>query len=418
MSSTDTSAESAKARRHRKWRERRANGTGRYAHVVGWGVEVPERVLTNRDLEKMVETSDEWIRERTGISERRIADDRDSTESLGFRAARKALAHANISPRDLDLIIVATSSPTHLFPATANLIQDRLGASRAGAFDVLAACTGFIYGLSLAAAQIESGAIDTALVIGAETLSRIVDWTDRSTCVLFGDGAGAFVLRASDTPGGVRTCVLHSDGSGGDYLFARSGVRLSWNGPPPEQSLVMNGREVFRFASRVMAQATEEVVAKAGLTVKDIDVIIPHQANVRIIQAAARGVGLPMERFFLNIDRYGNTSTASIPLAVAEAAEKGVIQPNNRIVLVGFGAGLTWGAALIEWDVVPTAVSYFEEVLREGWYILAHVRSLLRRLWRLLEAILWKTPNNRKPSARLASRSGSSDQPTKDTPDR
>jgi 3-oxoacyl-[acyl-carrier-protein] synthase-3 len=381
------------AKRHKPARIRTGNGrqtqrVERFAHVIGWGVEVPDRVMTNHDIEQIVSTTDEWIRERTGIAERRIASDRDSTVTLGLKAARKALARANLSPRDIDLIVVATSSPQYLFPATANLIQDRLGAVRAGAFDLLAACTGFIYGLGLASSQIEAGMIDTALVIGTETLSRIVDWTDRSTCILFGDGAGAFVLQGRDTPGGVRCTVLHSDGSGGDYLFARSSVRDSWNGGMPEQKLNMDGREVFKFASRVMAQATEEVLDRSGLGVEDVDVIIPHQANLRIIQAAARNLHVPAEKFFVNIDRYGNTSTASIPLAVAEAVETGAIKPNDRIVLVGFGAGLTWGATLIEWDVEPTPVTALREVLYEGWYIVARVRSLLRRMLRLIEAIL------------------------------
>ncbi len=371
----------------------RPGGDRRYAHVIGWGIEIPERVLTNHDIEKLVETSDEWIRERTGIAERRIADDRDTTVTLGTRAARKALAHANVLPSSIDLIIVATSSPIHLFPATACLIQDRLGAENAGAFDVLAACSGFIFALGLAAAQIKAGMIDRALVIGTETLSRIVDWTDRSTCILFADGAGAFVLSASEVPGGIQHVVMHSDGSGAEMLWAPSGVRPTWNGSPSPQVLTqMNGREVFRFATRVMVTATEEVIRKAGLTVDSIDVVIPHQANLRIIQAAARGLNLPLERFFINIERYGNTSTASIPIAVAEAAAAGKIKPNDKVVLVGFGGGLTWGAILMEWDVQPTPVSYGREVLREGWYILARIRSLLRRLIRFLEAILRGSP--------------------------
>lgn len=380
----------------RKIIRNRRPSDGRYAHIVGWGTEVPEHVLTNQDLTQFVDTSDEWIRDRTGIAERRIADDRDTTASLGLRAARKALSCANMNPRDLDLIIVATSSPTSLFPATANIIQDKLGAVRAGAFDVLAACTGFIYGLSLAAAQIESGAVDNVLVVGAETLSRIIDWSDRSTCILFGDGAGAFVLRAKDTAGGVRNVVLHSDGSGADHLYARSSVRTSWNGPAPEQALMMNGREVYRFASRVMAQATEEVLDEAGLEAEDVNLIIPHQANIRIIQAAARGLRLPQERFFVNLDRYGNTSTASIPIAFAEALESGHIQPNDRIVLVGFGAGLTWGAVLLEWEPQPTARSQFSEMLREGWYIFAHIRSMILRFLRMLEAIFWQPPSDQR----------------------
>jgi 3-oxoacyl-[acyl-carrier-protein] synthase-3 len=235
-------------------------------------------------------------------------------------------------------------------------------------------------------------------VIGTETLSRIVDWTDRGTCVLFGDGAGAFVLRASETPGGVRQVVLHSDGSGANHLYAHSGMRDTWQGVHPEQSLVMNGREVFRFASRAMVQATEEVLDNAGLSIDDVDMIVPHQANLRIIQSAARGLNLPMERFVTNIERYGNTSTASIPLALVEGVEEGVIQPNNRIVLVGFGAGLTWGAAILEWDVIPTARSRFTEVLHEGWYIFAHLRSFVRRLLRLIEAIIWAPREPRSQS--------------------
>lgn len=365
----------------------------RYAHIVGWGTEIPEHVLTNHDIEQMVDTSDEWIRERTGIVERRIADERDTVVTLGERAARKALAQADLLPNEVDLIITATSSPQYLFPSTACLIQDRLGAPEAGAFDVLAACTGFIYGLGLAAAQIKSGMIDTALVIGTETLSRIVDWTDRGTCILFADGAGAFVLSASDVPGGVQDVVMHSDGSGGDLLFAPSGMRPDWNGSQsPDVLTQMNGREVFRFASRVMVSATEEIIERAGLELDDIDVVVPHQANLRIIHAAARGLKMPVERFVINIDRYGNTSTASIPIALVEAVESGQIKPNNRLVLVGFGGGLTWGAALIDWEVAPSAASYGREVLREGWYILARMRSLARRVVRLLEAMFFGSP--------------------------
>ncbi|GAB4480923.1 MAG: ketoacyl-ACP synthase III [Anaerolineae bacterium] len=378
---------------YRKKKRPGRNGapTVRYAHVIGWGVDVPERVLTNQELEGMVDTSDEWIRERTGIQERRIASERDTPVTMGTRAARRALAHAGIRPPDLDLIIVATSSPVYLFPSTASLIQDKLGAARAGAFDVLAACTGFIYALGLAAAQIESGAIETALVIGTETLSHIVDWSDRNTCILFGDGAGAFVLGASDQPGGVRHVVLRSDGSGGDLLYAFSGSRPSWNGSKPPDTLIhMSGREVFRFASRVMVSATEEVVERSGLTLDQVDAVVPHQANLRIIEAAARGLKMPEERFIVNIQRYGNTSTASIPLAIHEAVQEGRIKPNDRIVLVGFGAGLTWGAALIEWAVKPTPATQLQAIAQESWYILAHVRSLVLRVLRFFEALLFR----------------------------
>lgn len=374
---------------------RTVRGDGRYAHVVGWGVEIPERVMTNLEIEGMVDTNDAWIRERTGIAERRIADDRDTTVTLGVRAARKALAHADVHPSEIDLIIVATSSPGFLFPSTACLIQDRLGAENAGAFDILAACTGFIYALGLASAQIKAGMISKALIIGTETLSRIVDWTDRGTCILFADGAGAFVLSGSEVPGGIQHVVMHSDGSGGDLLSAPSGVRPSWNVngmAAPAALCSMNGREVFRFATKVMVSATEEVIERSGLRIDDIDVIVPHQANLRIIQAAARGLELPMEKFFVNIDRYGNTSTASIPIAVAEAVENGTIKPNDKVVMVGFGGGLTWGALLIEWDVQPGPAKYGREVLREGWYILARVRSLARRFIRFLGAMLGGSP--------------------------
>jgi 3-oxoacyl-[acyl-carrier-protein] synthase-3 len=395
----------------KSWKKRRPlpnlGGDGRYAHVIGWGVEIPERVMTNCELEKMVETSDQWIKERTGIAERRIADDRDTPVTLGTRAARKALKHADILPDDLDLVIVATASPTYLFPSTACLIQDQLGATHAGAFDILAACTGFIYALGVAAGQIKAGLADTVLVVGTETLSRVTDWTDRGTCILFGDGAGAFVLRGSDIPGGVRDVVLHSDGSGGDSLYVTSGSRPSWNGSKPQESLIhMNGREVFRFASRVMTSATEEVLERAGLTLNDIDVIVPHQANLRIIDAAMRNLKLPPERVIVNIERYGNTSTASIPIAMVEAVEEGRIKANDRIVLVGFGGGLTWGALLMEWDVTPTRASYGREVVREGFYILARVRSLLYRVLRFFESVFMGPPSDTDRRRRKRSTNG------------
>lgn len=369
---------------------------GRYAHIVGWGVEIPERVLKNSEIEKLVDTNDQWIRERTGIAERRIADDRDTPVTLGTRAARRALRHADILPDEIDLIVVATSTPMYLFPSTACLIQDKLGATRAGAFDLLAACTGFIYALGMASSQISSGAADTVVVIGTETLSRIVDWSDRGTAILFGDGAAAFVLRASSVPGGVRDVVMHSDGSGGDMLYVPSGIRPSWNGSEPPNAMIgMNGREVFRFATKIMTSATEEVVQRAGLTLDDVDVIVPHQANLRIIEAAARNLKLPISRFVHNIERYGNTSTASIPIAVAEAVENGRIKPNDKVVLVGFGGGLTWGAALIEWAVEPTPVSYGRDALREGFYILARLRSMVQRLLRFIAAIFLGSPTEK-----------------------
>ncbi len=369
---------------------RRDPAYGRYAHVTGWGIEVPEKVMTNTDLEKLVDTSDEWIVKRTGIRKRHIADDSESVVTLSVKAARKALSTADILPQDIDMIVLATSTPPYLFPSTASQVQDWLGATKASAFDILAACTGFIYALSMASAQIKAGYIDTALVIGAETFSRILDWTDRSTCILFGDAAGAFVLTASDVPGGLKHIALHSDGSGGDLLYATSGMRGTWDGRAKDQQIRMHGREVFRFASRVMVDSIEEVVEDAGLKIDDIDVIVPHQANYRIIQSAARGLGLPIEKFCINIGEYGNTSAASVPLAFVEALEQGRMKPNDKIVMVAFGAGLTWGAALLEWDVVPSPRSNMREFFREGWYILARGRSLIKRFMRWVESILYR----------------------------
>ncbi|MCK5645782.1 MAG: ketoacyl-ACP synthase III, partial [Anaerolineales bacterium] len=292
----------------------------RYAHVTGWGMAVPENVLTNHDLEQIVDTNDEWIISRTGIKERRIATKNETTSSLALDAARRALSQTNLDPGDIQLIIVATASPDFIFPATACLVQDQLGAVNAGAFDLSAACTGFIYAVNMAAQSIRSGSLDNALVIGAETLSRFVNWEDRNTCVLFGDGAGAFVLQASEKPGGVLSCVMRSDGSGGDLLSVPAGGSAI---PATHETvdrnlhkIQMNGREVFRFATRVMASATREAVDKAGLRLEDINLIIPHQANSRIIEAAARGIRIPMSQIVMNIERYGNTSTASIPIAI------------------------------------------------------------------------------------------------------
>jgi 3-oxoacyl-[acyl-carrier-protein] synthase-3 len=362
-----------------------------YAHITGWGMSVPEAVLTNDDLSKMVETNDTWIRERTGIRERRIAREDQFPSTLGVEASIKALRIANLRPTDLDLIICSTSSPEYIFPATACLIQDQLGATKAGAFDLLAACTGFIYALNMGAQAIRSGSIKNALIIGSETLSRFVNWKDRNTCILFGDGAGAFVLQASDQPGGVLSAVLHSDGSGGNLLTIDGGGSRY---PANESSLhdgkhyiQMDGNEVFRFATRVMASATEEVLACAGLTKDQIKWIIPHQANIRIIKAAARGLNLPMDRFIVNLEKYGNTSTASIPMAMVEAIEKGQIQPGEKIVMVGFGAGLTWGALAAEWTgPIPSK----GHVHPEQYRTFARLRSLVRRGLRFIEGLLYR----------------------------
>ncbi|MCC7355743.1 MAG: ketoacyl-ACP synthase III [Anaerolineae bacterium] len=330
----------------------------RYAHIIGWGKYAPERVLTNADLEKMVETTDEWIRSRTGIRERHVAaNPKDTTATLAVRAARDALNMAGVHPAQIDLIIVSTSSPEHIFPATACLVQDALGASKAGAFDLSAACSGFVYALSMAHASIASGNADYVLVLGSETLSRITDWKDRNTCVLFGDGAGALLLRASEQPGGVLSTVLGSDGSGGDLLILPAGGSRFPTTPETLSQgmhyIKMDGREVFRFATRVMAKATQEVIAKAGLRLDDVNLVIPHQANERIINSSMSALKLPPDKVFVNLDRYGNTSTASIPIALCEAVETGRVRPNDTLVFVGFGAGLTWAAAAVKWGVPP-----------------------------------------------------------------
>jgi len=363
----------------------------RYAHITGWGMAVPEKILTNEEIARLVDTNDEWIVERTGIRERRIASSDESSASLATDAALKALDMADLNPSDVDLIIVATSSPEYLFPATACLVQDQIGAKKAGAFDLSAACSGFIYAVNMAAQAIQSGALDNALIIGAETLSRLTNWQDRNTCILFGDGAGAFVLQMSYEPGGVLSAVMRSDGSGGNSLvLPAGGSRMPASAETVAQGLHyihMNGREVYRFATRVMTQATEEAVAIARLKMEDISLIIPHQANQRIIEAAARGLEFPMEKVVLNVDRYGNTSTASIPIATCEAYQDGRLKAGDKIVFVGFGAGLTWGAAVAQWTG-PVAVRR-KHYLPPSYRAWARLRSILRRLMRRLEGLIW-----------------------------
>ncbi len=363
-----------------------------YAHIVGWGKYVPARVLTNDDLARMVDTSDEWIRERSGIRERRLAADDETTATMSIAAARQALEVAGLKPAQLDLIIVATVTPDQLFPATACLVQDALGASRAAAFDLSAGCTGFIYGLAIAAHLLRAGVYRTALVIGAETLSRITDWTARETCVLFGDGAGAVVLRAGENEGGVLASVLGADGSGGELLeLPAGGSRLPASHKTVAERLHfihMKGREVFRFAVRVVPLATQQVMQQAGLPLEAIDLLIPHQANQRIIEAAVRALGLPAGRVYTNLDRYGNTSSASIPIALSEAAENGQIDPGDLVVCVGFGAGLTWGAVALRWTrPQPLPLPRWRRTLWRLVYPLAWLRSRLRRLWRRVMAL-------------------------------
>lgn len=362
----------------------------RYAHITGWGMAIPERVLTNEELAEMVDTTVEWIRTRTGINERHIAAPNQSTASLAVEAAIKALEVANLTPDQVEMIIVASATPDYLFPATACLVQDRIGAVKAGAFDLSAACSGFIYALQMAAQSIRTGALNNTLVIGSETLSKFTDWEDRNTCVLFGDGAGAFVLQGTDEPGGILSAVLRSDGSGGDLLIIPAGgsrLPASLETVEKHQHFIhMSGREVFRFATRVMAQATREAVEAAQLTLDDIKYIIPHQANQRIIDNAAKQLNIPLERFLINLERFGNTSSASIPIAICEAARDGRIQPGDRLVMVAFGGGLTWASLVAQWS----GPFYTKRKVYPAWYrVWARVTSLNRRLRRHVEGLIW-----------------------------
>ncbi len=360
----------------------------RSAHIIGWGMEVPSQVLSNTDLEAIVDTNDEWIMTRTGIKERRIAEQRETTTSLATRAAQKALDVADVLPSEIDLIIVATATPEHMFPSTASLVQDLLGASNAGAYDLSAACSGFVYGLDMAANKIRTGSINTAVVIGAETLSRVVDWADRGTCILFGDGAGAVVVQGGDTPGGILSSVLRSDGSGWDMLTLptiSSRDTYLQDGSHEMHRIYMDGKGVYRFATRVIGESLRDALANVGLTPEHLNMVIPHQANQRIILHAAKSLKIPEERVYSNIERYGNTSAASIPIALAEAADAGLIRPGDILGLVGFGGGLSWASMIIEWTALPAKSQYsITWGRRKGEYALAGVRRPLVRWWRRL----------------------------------
>jgi len=328
------------------------------AVVTGYGFYAPPRVVTNHDLGKMgVDTSDEWIVSRTGIKERRFAADGETTSTMSTRAARVALERARMRPADLDLVIVGTCSPDYLFPATACLVQKELGAERAGAFDIEAACTSFVSALAVANGMILAGTHRNALVIGAECLSRLLNFKDRTTCVLFGDGAGAIVLEASNASVGVESAILHSDGSKGELLWVEAGASRV---PATAETVAagkhfirMEGGETFKLAVKSMADAAEEALIQANVTADEIDLMIPHQANVRIIQKVAERLRFPMDKVFVNIQRYGNTSAASIPIALAEAAESGRLKKGDRVLLAAFGGGFTWGASVMEWWGVP-----------------------------------------------------------------
>ncbi len=334
-----------------------ADARPRYAHLTGWGRYAPAGILTNADLERMVDTSDEWIVSRTGIRERRVAAAHETTASMAAVAAKRAIAVAGLDANEIDLILLATLTPDYWMPATAALVKEAIGNTRAVAMDVSAACSGFVYAYSTAQAYITAGMARHVLVIGAELLTRFLDYTDRNTCILFGDGAGAVVLSASDEPGGGLGIELTTEPQGAYMIWLPSGGSKS---PPSagtvargEHYIRMEGRETYRFATRTLATTALAAIEHAGLQPSDISLIIPHQANVRIIEAVAKGLDLSMDRMFVNVDRYGNTSAASIPIALAEAANSGRIAIGDRIVIVAFGAGFTSGAVAIEWTADP-----------------------------------------------------------------
>nr|WP_279380582.1 ketoacyl-ACP synthase III [Caldicoprobacter guelmensis] len=323
--------------------------------IIATGSYVPEKVITNHDLEKMVDTSDEWIVTRTGIRERRIADQNTATSDLATIAAQRALENAHLSAQDIDMIIVATVTPDMHFPSTACLVQRNIGAVNAAAFDLEAACAGFLYGIVVANQFIATGLYRNVMVIGAECLSKFVNWKDRNTCVLFGDGAGAVIVSRVEEGYGFLSQILGADGSGAELLMLEAGGSRR---PPSFETVEremhyihMEGSEVFKFAVRIMATMAEEAVQRAGLTKEQVDFLIPHQANIRIIEAARKRLELPEDKVYINLDRYGNMSAASIPVALDEAVRLGRIKKGDNIVMVGFGGGLTWGACAMKWAI-------------------------------------------------------------------
>jgi len=343
------------------------------AHVTGWGSYAPSQVLTNADLEQMVDTSDEWIVSRTGIRERRVAAANETTASMAAVAGLRAIATAGLEPDDIDLILVATLTPDYWMPSTAALVKEAIGNSRASAMDVAAACSGFVYAYATGQAYITSGMARHVLVVGAELLTRFLDYKDRNTCILFGDGAGAVVLSASDEPGGGMGIELTTEPSGAYMIWLPAGGAKS----PPSAATVergehyirMEGRETYRFATRTLASTALAAIRKAGLEPSDIDLFIPHQANIRIIEAVAKGLNLPMERMFVNLDRYGNTSAASVPIALAEAVNAGRVAVGDNVVIVAFGAGFTSGAVAIRWTADPANGRRAERIRPEDVHV-------------------------------------------------
>ena len=325
----------------------------KYAAITGWGMAVPQRIVTNADLERMVSTSDEWIVTRTGIRERRVVGPGESTSTLATEAARRALAIAGLAPAAIDLVVLATCTPDRPFPATACTVQANLGIERAAAFDIAAACSGFVYGLAVSTSMIRSGAARNVLFIAADVFTHYINWNDRNTCVLFGDGAGAMVLQATDAPLGQLSSVLGASGRDEDLMAVDAGgTRLPATAELIEQGrqyVYMNGREIFKLAVRGMGDSSTQAIAEAGLAAGDIDLVVPHQANLRIIEATAKRLDMPMERVFVNIDRYGNTSAATIPIALVEAVEQGRVKDGDNVLVTAFGGGLTWASSVIRW---------------------------------------------------------------------
>ena len=328
------------------------------AVITGWGMYAPSRVMTNDDLTRLVDTSDEWIVSRTGIRERRIAADDETTTTLSVHAARDALAVAGVDPGEVDLVIVGTCSPDYPLPATAVLVATELGATRAAGFDLQAACSGFLFALATGSSFIRSGMASNVLVIGVEVLSRFINWQDRNTCVLFGDGAGAVLLSASDQPGGLLGADLFSDGTGCEGIIVPAGgsarPATAETVAAQQHSIQMLGREVYKYATRQLVDSAVNALRDAGLTVDDIDQFVFHQANLRIIESVQERLAIPAEKLFINIEKYGNTSAASVPMALVEAVAAGRIQPGDRVLMVAFGAGYTAGAAVVEWTADPT----------------------------------------------------------------
>ena len=318
-----------------------------FARIIGTGSYLPERILSNADIERLVQTSDQWIRDRTGIEQRHIAADGQTTGDLAYEASVRALQAAGLTGKDIDLIVLGTTTPDVIFPATATLLQHRLGANGCGAFDVNAACTGFLYALSIAERFIRTGGAKRALVVGAETLTRMLDWSDRTTCISFADGAGAVVLEASDTPG-VMSSHIHADGAHAELLHNPVGVSRGFKDEKNHGvRVIMQGQEVFKVAVRTLAKAVDETLAANNITKDEIDWLVPHQANLRIINATARHLGMPMEKVILTVQKHGNTSSASVPLALDYGVRQGLIKPGQTILMEAFGGGFTWGSALV-----------------------------------------------------------------------